>query len=337
VTLACIFGCAGPRLTPEEQAFFQRARPWGFILFARNVETPEQVRALISDFRRCVDDPEAPALIDQEGGRVRRLRPPHWPAYPPAAAYGRARSNDPLTAPALARLGGRLIAHDLRSLGITADCAPVADVPAPNADPIIGDRAFAPEADAGAALARSFADGLLAGGVLPVVKHIPGHGRAQADSHLALPVVEADLEALERDFRPFRTLSDLPMAMTAHVVYTAIDPLRPATTSRRVIRRIREDIGFTGLLMSDDLAMKALSGDFSARSRDALRAGCDVVLHCNGDMTEMLAVAAGAKPLTGAPRRRAEIALARRPRIPEPLDAGLARVRFEQAFPGGAG
>ena len=232
----------------------------------------------------------------------------------------------------MARLGGRLIAQDLRELGITVDCAPVLDVPTADADLIIGDRAYGVDGDAVAVLARSFADGLLAGGVLPVIKHIPGHGRATADSHLKLPIVEAALERLEVDFHPFRILSDMPLAMTAHVVYSAIDPKRPATTSPTVIRRIRDDLGFSGLLMSDDLSMRALEGDFAERTRRSLRAGCDVVLHCNGNMAEMTAIFGAVKPLTGVARRRAQAALARIPRTVEPLDLAQSRDRFAAAF-----
>ena len=231
MSAACIFGCAGATLTPEERAFFREARPWGFILFKRNVQSPEQVRALVDALRETIDDPHAPVLIDQEGGRVQRLGPPHWPAYPSGRAYADVASNDPLTGKSLARLGARLIAHDLKSLGITVDCAPVLDVPTKDADLIIGDRAYGADGDGVAVLARSFAEGLLAGGVLPVIKHIPGHGRATADSHLKLPIVDDPIERLEKDFHPFRILSDMPLAMTAHVVYSAIDGSRPATTS----------------------------------------------------------------------------------------------------------
>ena len=324
---ACIFGCSGPHLIPEEAAFFREVQPWGFILFGRNVQTSEQVRALVADLRASVDRPDAPVLIDQEGGRVQRLRPPHWRRYPPARAYA---GHDP----ELAWLGGRLIAHDLAGLGINVDCAPVLDVPAPGAHDIIGDRAYADDPHKVVRLARAFAEGLIAGGVVPIVKHTPGHGRAGADSHLDLPVVNetrAKLEAM--DFQPFRALADLPMAMTAHVVYDAIDPVRPATTSPLVIEEIiRGVIGFDGLLISDDLSMKALSGDFTIRARDALSAGCDVVLHCNGDMDEMAAVAAGVRPLKDLARRRADAALASVSAPPQPFDADAAGQRFDAAF-----
>jgi beta-N-acetylhexosaminidase len=334
--LAAIFGCAGPRLGPEEAAFFRDVRPWGFILFKRNVETPDQVRALVGALRETVGAADAPVLIDQEGGRVQRLGPPHWPAYPPGRAYGELPANDPLVRREIVRLGARLMAHDLAALGINVDCVPVLDVPEPGAHDIIGDRAYAQSPDEVAALGRAAAEGLIAGGVLPIIKHIPGHGRAKADSHEHLPTVDAPYEALSaRDFAPFRVNSDMPMAMTAHVVYAAVDRRRPATTSRTVIRRvIRGDIGFDGLLMSDDLSMKAFSGDFTERARAPLAAGCDVVLHCNGSMAEMRAVAAGAKALAGPAARRAKAALARLARAPEPLDLAAARDRFAAAFQG---
>jgi beta-N-acetylhexosaminidase len=335
-TSAVIFGCAGPRLTPEETAFFAKAEPWGFILFRRNVEGPDQVADLVRALRASVGRPEAPVLIDQEGGRVQRLGPPHWRRYPPGRAYGDLAGNDPLYRREIARLGGRLMAHDLTAVGINVDCAPVADVPAPGSHDIIGDRAYGRDAADVALMARAAAEGLLAGGVLPVIKHIPGHGRAQADSHFRLPVVEASEAELEaRDFEPFRVLSDMPMAMTAHVVFTAIDAARPATTSRRVIRRvIREAIGFKGLLLSDDLSMKALSGSLRGRAEAALAAACDVILHCNGDMAEMVQVIQGVAPLKGAARRRADAALGRIVRAPEPLDPVAAAARFDAAFDG---
>ena len=329
--LAAIFGCAGPALGPDEAAFFHETRPWGFILFGRNVETPDQVRRLVADLRDAVGD--APVLIDQEGGRVQRLRPPHWPRYPAARAYG--ERADAATRREIAWLGGRLIAHDLMAVGVNVDCAPVLDVAAPGAHDVIGDRAYGQTPEVVAGLGRAFADGLLAGGVLPVIKHIPGHGRALADSHLQPPVVDATRAELARDFAPFRANADLPAAMTAHVVYPAIDPTGPATTSRVVIEDvIRTDIGFDGLLMTDDLSMKALTGDFASRARDALAAGCDLVLHCNGDMAEMRAVAAGATLLAGDSARRADAALARIAKGAESFDVEAARARFAVAFSG---
>jgi beta-N-acetylhexosaminidase len=334
--LAAIFGCAGPQLTDEEAAFFREVKPWGFILFARNVASPDQVRRLTAALRETVDAGDAPVLVDQEGGRVQRLGPPHWRRYPPARAYASLAANDPLVRRELARLGARLMAHDLAALGINVDCAPVLDVPEPGAHDIIGDRAYGEAAGEVAVLGRAVAEGLIAGGVLPVIKHLPGHGRARSDSHQELPVVEASYEALAaQDFAPFRACSDMPLGMTAHVVYAAIDARRPATTSRQVVRRvIREDIGFNGLLMSDDLSMKALAGDFSDRARQSLSAGCDVVLHCNGSMEEMQAVAAGARPLKGEAARRASAALARLPKSQEPFEVEAAAARLAAAFEG---
>jgi beta-N-acetylhexosaminidase len=330
---ACILGCAGPALTAAESAFFAEVRPWGFILFARNIQTPDQVRALTAALRETVGRDDAPILVDQEGGRVQRLKPPHWSAYPPARAYG---GLAPGRRREIARLGGRLIAHDLAPLGINVDCAPVLDVPAPDGHDIIGDRAYGDMPGQAAELGRAFAEGLMAGGVLPVIKHAPGHGRARADSHLELPVVEADRAELEaRDFAPFKALSDMPMAMTAHVIYAAVDPARPATTSPTIIRDVvRDAIGFDGLLMSDDLSMQALSGGFQARAQAALAAGCDVVLHCNGDMAEMEAVATGSGALVGTALRRARAALTRLSAVPEPFDATEGRARFAAAFGG---
>jgi beta-N-acetylhexosaminidase len=333
---AAILGCAGLTLSDEERAFFRDARPWGFILFRRNVESPDQVRALVDALRATVGRPDAPVLIDQEGGRVQRLGPPHWRRYPPGRAYGELPANDPLLRREIARLGARLMAHDLAVLGINVDCAPVLDVPHPGAHDVIGDRAYADDPEGVASLGRAACEGLIAGGVLPVIKHIPGHGRAMADSHQNLPVVDAAIEDLDaRDFAPFRVLSDMPMAMSAHVIFSAIDPRRPATTSRKVMSGvIRKAIGFDGLVMSDDLSMKALSGDFTQRARASLSAGCDVVLHCNGDLGEMRAVIAGSKLLVGRSAQRARAALGRLARTPEPFDAAEGRARFDAAFGG---
>ena len=334
MTSAAIYGCSGHRLTAEERAFFAETRPWGFILFRRNVDTPDQVTALVEDLRDSIGRADAPVLIDQEGGRVQRLGPPHWPKYPPGSAYLTA-TNDPMAARELVRLGARLMAHDLRALGITVDCVPVLDVPVPGAHDIIGDRAYAQDPATVTQLGRAAAEGLLAGGVLPIIKHIPGHGRAFADSHHDLPVVETDLATLDAwDFAPFKALSDMPMAMTAHVVFSAIDAKRPATTSKKGIRLMREHLGFSGLIMSDDLSMKALSGTLTQRAEQSLKAGCDVILHCNGDLDEMRQVAEGTGKLKGEARRRAEAALNRIVHTPEPLDVAEARARLEAALSG---
>ena len=333
MTSACIFGCAGQTLSADERDFFRDVKPWGFIVFKRNMETPDQLRALVDSLRDTIGRADAPVLIDQEGGRVQRMGPPHWPKYPPARVYGRA-AGDLFTQREVARLGARLIAHDLHAVGINVDCLPLLDVPQPGAHDIVGDRAYAADADTVAVLGRAQAEGLIAGGVLPVIKHMPGHGRAGADSHAALPVVDAAYETLEAvDFAPFRALSDMPMGMSAHVVYTAVDRKHPGTTSRKVIQKvIRREIGFGGLLMTDDLSMKALQGDFGDRTRAALKAGCDVILHCNGVMDEMKAVAGAVPKLAGKSKRRADAVGARLARTPEPFDVEAGRRRFAEAL-----
>jgi beta-N-acetylhexosaminidase len=302
-----IYGLAGLALSAEENAFFRDVQPWGFILFARNISDPAQVRALVSSLRETVGDAKAPVLIDQEGGRVARLKPPHWHARPPGVRFGEAYAASAENAREATYLNARLIAHDLASLGINVDCLPVLDVPQPGAHDVIGDRAFSTDPSVIIDLGRAQIEGLLEGGVLPVMKHIPGHGRAGADSHFHLPRVTAGAEELSAvDFVTFRSLDSCPMAMTAHVVYDSIDPQRPATTSPKVIRDvIRGEIGFDGLLMSDDLSMKALDGPLNVRAKAALFAGCDVVLHCNGDMNEMKDVASETGILEGAALRRA--------------------------------
>jgi beta-N-acetylhexosaminidase len=324
-----IYGCAGPALSAAEGDFFRQVRPWGFILFGRNIQNPAQVKALVEELRATVGDARAPVLIDQEGGRVARLKPPHWQTRSPAARFGALHETNPEAAREATYLNARLIAHELAKLGINVDCLPVLDVPAPGAHDIIGDRAFASDPATIIALGRAQIEGLMDGGVLPVMKHIPGHGRAGADSHLALPRVAATLDELSAsDFVTFRSLDQCPIAMTAHVVYESIDPQRPATTSPKVIRDvIRGEIGFDGLLMSDDLSMKALDGPLSVRARAALFAGCDLVLHCNGDMDEMRDVASEVKELEGHALRRSEQALAHLS-VPGPFDAAAAESRL---------
>jgi beta-N-acetylhexosaminidase len=325
---AFITGLAGTQLTDAERAFIREARPWGLIVFKRNIAEPGAVRRLTDDFRATLGR-DAPILIDQEGGRVQRMGPPSWPQYPPAAVYGALYERDRAGALAAARLGAQLIAADLADVGIDVDCMPLADVPVAGADAVIGDRAFGTRPDKVAALAGAFAQGLADGGILPVLKHIPGHGRATADSHQKLPVVTADRLTLEAtDFAAFRPLVGLPLAMTAHVVFAAIDAVAPATTSAAIVSDvIRGSIGYQGLLMSDDISMGALSGSLGERTRAAISAGCDLVLHCNGDMDEMRAVAAEAPLLEGAAARRATAALAsKKPAAPIDLLAKRAEL-----------
>jgi beta-N-acetylhexosaminidase len=325
---AVVFGCSGEALGADERALFGKMRPLGFILFRRNCRSREQVRALIAALREAVGRADAPVLIDQEGGRVARLAPPEWRRYPPAAQI--ATLPDPLAEEA-ARLGARLIADDLAELGITVDCMPVLDLPVADADPVIGDRAYGSEPGRVARLGRAVCEGLLAGGVLPVVKHMPGHGRASVDSHLALPVVEtARAELARSDFAPFRALADMPWGMTAHVVFAAIDDAAPATLSPRVVSQaMRGEIGFDGVLISDDLSMRALGGTMPERSRGALAAGCDLVLHCNGDPAEMVAVAEGSVPLSPAAAARLARGEALRRRSLTPFDRDAAEARFD--------
>lgn len=319
-----IYGLKGTTLDPEEKAFFRDADPWGFILFARNVEGVRQLSRLTLELRDCVGR-DAPVLIDQEGGRVARLKPPAWRKAPPAEVFADLYLKDEDAAIEATRINHRLLAHELRTVGIDVDCAPVADLRIEGADAIIGDRAFGRTPDPIAHLGRAAMEGLMAGGVVPIVKHIPGHGRAKADSHLELPVVPEEHGLLsETDFAPFRALADAPMAMTAHIVYADIDDGAPATQSAEVIGGvIRGEIGFDGLLMTDDLSMKALSGSFRERAERSLAAGCDMLLHCNGEMAEMLAVAEGAARLDGQRQDRALAAEAARERIEEfdPADA----------------
>lgn len=326
---AAIYGLGGLSLSADEKAFFRDADPWGFILFARNVQSERQLSRLTLDLRDCVGR-DAPVLIDQEGGRVARLRPPAWRQAPPAKVFGDLYLKDEEAAIEASRLNHRLLAHELRTVGIDVDCAPVADLRIPGADAIIGDRAFGERPEPIIQLGRAAMEGLMAGGVAPVIKHIPGHGRACADSHLELPVVDEEHGLLsETDFAPFKGLNDAPMAMTAHIVYSDIDPENPATASAEIVGRvIREEIGFDGLLMTDDLSMKALSGTFRARGEAALAAGCDMLLHCCGEMAEMRDVAHAAVRLDGRRLQRALAAEAARDRI-EDFDPDDAESRLD--------
>ena len=306
---AYIFGCAGQRLRPEEAAFFRQAQPWGFILFARNVDNPDQLRRLTDDLRACVGR-EAVITIDQEGGRVERMTPPHWRHWMPPLDQVAA---NPEGAERSMYIRSRLIADELRQVGIDSNCSPVGDVATHETHAVLRNRCYGEDAATVARVGRAVADGLLAGGVLPVLKHIPGHGRATLDSHKELPRVNAnraDLDAV--DFAAMKALSDLPLGMSAHIVYEQIDAGGPATTSPVMTRLIREDIGFGGLLMTDDLSMQALKGDVSQRSRASLAAGMDMILHCNGDLGEMQQVAAEAGLFTDAAQQRADTALNRR-------------------------
>lgn len=316
---ATILGCHGPVLLPKEAAFFRQADPWGFIIFARNVETGDQLRRLTSALRDAVGR-DAPILVDQEGGRVQRLRAPEWRDWCPPLEE---------TGPEAIRLRYRLIAGELRAVGIDVNCAPLADLAGPLTHPFLRNRCFGGDAATVVPAARAAAEGLLAGGVLPVLKHIPGHGRATADSHFDLPRVSAPADELAKsDFAAFHALRDLPMAMTAHIVFEDIDPELPATSSPRMMRLIREEIGFGGLIMTDDLSMKALSGDMASRSRAAIEAGCDIALHCNGDPEEMAAVVEGAGRLTPAAAARADAALGQRH---APDDADITALAREYA------
>ena len=321
---AAIFGCAGPVLTTQEADFFRDYDPFGFIIFARNVETPDQLRRLTADLRASVGR-NAPVLIDQEGGRVQRLRSPHWREWlPPLDTVLQAGPN---AARAMA-LRSMIIAAELRDVGIDANCAPVADIATGATHPFLRNRCYGTDAQTVTLIARAVADAHLAMGVLPVIKHMPGHGRASADTHHDLPTVAADLaELTATDFAPFRTLNDLPMAMTAHIIFAAIDAVHPATQSPDMIRVIRDVIGFAGLLMTDDLNMNALAGSLADRTSRSIAAGCDVALHCKGDMDQMIAVATAAGDMTGPALARAAAALARRA-VASPVDIAAVEAEF---------
>jgi beta-N-acetylhexosaminidase len=340
MSAACILGCSGPVLSIEEAAFFRDVRPWGFILFARNIDTADQTRALIEALRTAIDDDGAAVLVDQEGGRVQRLKPPLARLRPPAGRFGDLYARDPDAAVEAVFLNHRLLAHELAALGFDADCAPCVDLIHPGAHALIGDRAFGADVDQVGTLGRAAMEGLMAGGVAPIVKHIPGHGRATADSHYDLPVVETpEAELAQTDFAPFRALADAPMAMTAHVLYSAIDGGACATVSHRVIDTvIRGQIGFDGLLMSDDLSMRALGGTLAERTRRSLEAGCDVVLHGNGALVgepvrdlaaELKAIAEAAPSLSGQAATRAQAARAAARQV-QPFDRDAAHARLAE-------
>ncbi len=327
---AVILGCGGPSLVDGEAAFFADADPLGFILFNRNCESPAQVKDLVAALRKSVGRDDAPVLIDQEGGRVQRLCPPHWRAAPAPGRFGEIAQANGERAREAVELNARLLAAELADLGISVDCLPLLDLHMIGAHKVIGDRSFGSDPELVASLGRACCEGLMAGGVMPVVKHMPGHGRALVDSHDELPKAEATREELERtDFAPFRMLADMPWGMTAHVVFTAIDPLFPASSSQKVISEIiRGTIGFNGFLLSDDLSMAALQGDLGSRAVAALSAGCDVALHCNGERAEMEAIVEAVGPLSAEGQRRLQAGAARTG-PPEPADLEALAARFD--------
>ena len=322
---AFISGCAGTSPSDAERRFFAEEKPCGLILFARNCESPAQIAALVAAFKDAVESDEVLVLIDQEGGRVQRLRPPNWRAMPPARCFGRLYETTPEAAKQAAFSAARLMAQELRDCGINVNCTPVLDVPKRGAHEIIGDRAFSDDPEVVIALGRAVIDGTLAGGVLPVVKHVPGHGRAPADSHLALPRIDASAAELDAtDFRPFRALADAPLAMTAHVLIPAFDDRRPASVSPVIMGEvIRDRLGLKGLVMSDDIGMQALGGPYAERARDVIAAGCDVALHCSGELSEMLEIGPAVPPLDGIAAERFAQARARL-REPQPFDVASA-------------
>lgn len=321
---ATILGPQGPVVTDWERAFFAQAQPLGFIVFARNIENPEQLRRLTGDLRDCVGR-DAPILIDQEGGRVQRMRAPHWREYLPALDQ-MDRASDPMRAH---WIRNRLIAAELHDVGIDANCAPLADIAQDATHLFLQNRLYGRDVATVVAAARVCADAHLAGGVMPVLKHIPGHGRATIDSHLQLPQVDARRGELDVwDFAPFADLNDIAMGMSAHIVFSDIDPIKPATTSAKMMQVIRQDIGFDGLLMTDDLSMQALSGTVAMRATSAINAGCDIILHCNGDASEMETVAKAAGDMTDAATTRANRALGQR-KPPQHIDIPSLEAELE--------
>ena len=326
--LAVILGLSGPKLTASERVFFRDANPWAFILFARNVESPEQLRRLTSELRAAVGR-NCLIFVDQEGGRVQRLRAPHWRKFPSGAAFQHLYAKEKWLGKRAAYLSYRLIADDLRKVGITADCAPVLDLPQKSADPIISDRAFGVKAEPIIDIAHAVMAGLMCGGVAPVIKHIPGHGRAVVDSHKELPRIKTSRQVLEKtDFLPFRALADAPMAMTAHAVYECSSRSAVTVSKKSMTELVRAAIGFNGLVMSDDLDMKALSGTLTRKTQRALAAGCDIALQCSGKLPAMVEVAKGASPLEGRPMRRAIVAENCAEHI-TPFDRGAAETEFD--------
>jgi beta-N-acetylhexosaminidase len=332
---AAVVGVAGLGLSDEERQILRTRPPWGFILFKRNCGSPEQVRQLVAELREASHRPDAPVLIDQEGGRVQRLQRPHWPARPAARQVGALAEENLTAGREVAFLLARLIAHDLSRLGITINCAPVLDLALPECTSAIGDRAFSPDPEIVAALGQSAIAGHLAGGVLPVIKHLPGHGRARVDSHVVMPVVGSGRSTLAAsDWAPFRACAGAPLAITAHVLFTALDRERPATLSPTIVEEvIRGEIGFRGGLLSDDLSMGALGGSLGERAARARAAGCDIAVHCNGRQDEMIEVLDAAGPLEGDGAARLAPALARRA-PPAAFDPVAAEARLADLLRG---
>ncbi len=327
---AVIFGCQGHHLTADERRVFSETRPFGLILFARNIDHPLQVMDLTAEFRACVGRTDAPVLIDQEGGRVARLKAPHWDEFPSAGALGRLYEKDSVSGIAAAKLLGRLLAWQLRPLGISVDCAPVADLRFDGATSAIGDRAFSDNPEIVTKLAHAICDGLMAGGVYPVIKHMPGHGRALEDTHHQISVVDTPLDELRKtDYLPFANMKDMPFGMTAHVTFSALDPDRPASLSPKVIQSIRKHIKFSGMLMSDDLTMKALSGDVADLAAGVLAAGCDLALYCKYDIDEMERIAAKVGVLSAEATQRWAKAKKMMRRL-SLFDPPLARAEFKR-------
>jgi beta-N-acetylhexosaminidase len=333
--LATIFGCAGPRLGAAERRFFARANPTGFILFARNVEAPEQVRTLVEELRQAVGRDTASVLVDQEGGRVQRLKPPHWRASPAPGRFGELAARDLAAAVEAVRLNARIIGGELAALGLDTVCAPSLDLRLPGAHEVVGDRGFSADPGIVATLGRAACEGFFSAGVTPVIKHLPGHGRAEVDSHLQLPKVSAPLAELDAsDFRPFRELADMPLGMTGHLLIEAVDGEHPATLSSRVIAEvIRGRIGFQGVLITDDLSMKALTGPVQARAAAAIAAGCDIALHCNGKLPEMEAIAEVVPAISDGVTKRLSVQSSA---APEPSDTASLIRRLEQILVGSA-
>ncbi len=324
-----IFGIASTKLSDAEKSLFTATNPLGFILFKRNCQNKQQLRQLIAELKDVTNRNKLLILIDQEGGRVSRLQPPTWRNHPAAGKCAALAQHNLQNAKRACYLQSRIIAAELAELGITVNCTPVLDIPTANSHNIIGDRAIGDNAQQVITLAHEIINALFDGGVLPVIKHIPGHGRATVDSHKELPIIDTPLAELEKtDFVPFSTFKHMPMAMTAHIIYTALDPHNVATISAKVLNYIRQHIGFTGLLLSDDISMQALKGPIEKRAADAIKAGCDVILHCNGKIEEMRNIAQILPPISNISLQRAEQAIAQL-RPPKPIAINAAETELQ--------